>query len=600
MIHSQTMVIEGQECILLIIPPDWSVPVQAKVQLQSRTLEALSGIQERRPEHYAPRIELRYQTILTDSALQTLRSVLGGIGDKRVAIPFWPDVQNTIEVGGVERTDWDNRALLGQLNVGWDGELQNVTVTTGATAPNRNFRGALLVGRLGRTSIQALTQEIGSVEVSFREDSNWNSRVEPRAADPVTWQPAWELNWLTQPEQGQRSLARYNQLGRGRESVVEGTEEVRFWTQRARLTLDQTAIAGLISFFVGRKGSTYPFDLPSALQPGISTPTAPHQFDATNGRVRFSDKELALEFITPKLSSLTVQIEQQVETLSQNQTPAACAYLYRFTYEGEVLNLTDWESPITALSATWQPARIEHGRLKQSLKPQNEDCEIDAYIEDIPLIEPFVRLELETPATVEIFEMLLPSGTPQQLFTGTIQKARVKGKQVKLRAAAFGGALDRRVPRFQWSVNCNHTLFSYGCVRRRPTQMAKENFRAVGYFFAQWVDPKLLLQNVTYPGVTPPDHYYVGGWVETGSGTSRQVREIRGSWNVSGILHLLLARPIRVDQLVSGQEFHVYPGCDGQLSTCSSKFNNTENFGGFPFIPEWIEQAPSSLPKTGK
>ncbi|MEW6169845.1 MAG: phage BR0599 family protein [Pseudomonadota bacterium] len=29
----------------------------------------------------------------------------------------------------------------------------------------------------------------------------------------------------------------------------------------------------------------------------------------------------------------------------------------------------------------------------------------------------------------------------------------------------------------------------------------------------------------------------------------------------------------------------LYPGCDHTLSTCESKFGNSANFGGFPFIP---------------
>lgn len=601
-IHSQTMSIEGQECVLLIIPPDWSTAVQAQIELKSETSESVTGLQERRPEHNAPRIQLRYQTMLTDTALQTLRTVLGGLDGRKVAIPYWPDVQNTVMSGGVEQSDWLNRSLVGQLNVGWNGDLQSVIVTTGDTAPSRDFRGALLVGRLGRRSIKALGREIGSVEVSFAEDANWASRVEPRATDPVTWQTVWEPNWQTPPEQEQRTLEKFGKMGRGRESAVEGAEDVRLWSQSAKLLLDSNATAGLISFFAGRRGSTYQFALPSALQPGNSTPTAPHNFDSSNGQVRFTDSALRIDYLTPKLSNITVRFEQQVETDTQTQTPAAFAYLYRFTYEGEVLRLTDWESPISASDATWAPARIEHGRLRQSLKPQNEDCEIDAYIDDIPLIEPFVRLELESPASVEIFEMLLPAETPQLLFVGTIQNARVKGKRVKLRAAAFGGALKRRIPRFQWSVSCNHTLFSAGCVRRRPSQMAIENFRATGYFENQWPDnPKLLLSSVTYPGGTPKDtHYYVGGWVETGSGTSRQARKILGSEHIDGILHLLLARAIREDQIAPEQAFHVYPGCDGQYSTCVSKFSNGENFGGFPFVPEWIEQAPSSFPKTGK
>lgn len=36
---------------------------------------------------------------------------------------------------------------------------------------------------------------------------------------------------------------------------------------------------------------------------------------------------------------------------------------------------------------------------------------------------------------------------------------------------------------------------------------------------------------------------------------------------------------------VLGDAFTAYPGCDKQITTCDSKFNNKSNFGGFPYIP---------------
>jgi len=29
----------------------------------------------------------------------------------------------------------------------------------------------------------------------------------------------------------------------------------------------------------------------------------------------------------------------------------------------------------------------------------------------------------------------------------------------------------------------------------------------------------------------------------------------------------------------------IYPGCDRVRATCESKFDNLDNFGGFPWIP---------------
>jgi uncharacterized phage protein (TIGR02218 family) len=34
-----------------------------------------------------------------------------------------------------------------------------------------------------------------------------------------------------------------------------------------------------------------------------------------------------------------------------------------------------------------------------------------------------------------------------------------------------------------------------------------------------------------------------------------------------------------------GDAFTIYPGCDGKKGTCTSKFNNADNYGGVDFIP---------------
>ena len=37
--------------------------------------------------------------------------------------------------------------------------------------------------------------------------------------------------------------------------------------------------------------------------------------------------------------------------------------------------------------------------------------------------------------------------------------------------------------------------------------------------------------------------------------------------------------------LTPGETVSLYPGCDHTLQTCHGRFNNAENFGGFPWIP---------------
>ena len=604
MMHTELTTIAGKETLLLLVKPDWSAPVRTTVRMESEVTEGVSGIQQRRARHAVPRFTMRHRCFLTDSQLQTLRSVLGGLDGRPVAVPFWPDQLNTlIGPGGVEQTDIASRALNAQVNVGWNGAFQNVQCSFDGELPQRDFRGALLVGRLSPLSLRAITDTMGEFELTFIEDSPWECRAPAASEDPGQWSEQWTFDWSDAPSQSQRLLTGHESLGRGRESAREGEPHAHFWRQAAKVSLERPAIADLLAFHCARRGAVEAFAMPGVLQPGVSTPNAPHQFDASNARVRFTRAELSIDWITPTLATAAIEVEQQIETTGIAQQVPSHAHLYRFELAGESMWLTDWESPVEVGETVWTPARIEHGRIRQTLIPQNEDCEITVFLDDIPLIEPLARLELETPAKVEIHEIELPGGTPRMLFSGTLRNSRLRGKKATLRAAAFAGALGRRIPRFQWSVTCNHTLFSHGCSRRRPQPMDPANFLTTGLFHDQWPDNKLLLTQPVYPGSPPPGHYYEGGWVETGAGATRQVREILASWTIveEGQLHLLLARAIRLDQLAPGQVFKVYPGCDGRYSTCSIKFNNTENFGGFPFMPAWIEQAPAGAPpKTGK
>ncbi len=75
--------------------------------------------------------------------------------------------------------------------------------------------------------------------------------------------------------------------------------------------------------------------------------------------------------------------------------------------------------------------------------------------------------------------------------------------------------------------------------------------------------------------------YFAGGyasWTHATRGTIER-RMIRSS--TGGTLTFAVVPP----GLVPGMVIKAYPGCDHTLATCNSKFNNSLNFGGMPFIP---------------
>jgi hypothetical protein len=72
------------------------------------------------------------------------------------------------------------------------------------------------------------------------------------------------------------------------------------------------------------------------------------------------------------------------------------------------------------------------------------------------------------------------------------------------------------------------------------------------------------------------DGYYTGGLLIAPNGASRFITN-----QVSDIV--TISRPIQ--GLLGSMDVDIYPGCDHLKETCLAKFNNLNNFGGFPWIP---------------
>jgi uncharacterized phage protein (TIGR02218 family) len=58
--------------------------------------------------------------------------------------------------------------------------------------------------------------------------------------------------------------------------------------------------------------------------------------------------------------------------------------------------------------------------------------------------------------------------------------------------------------------------------------------------------------------------------------------EVKNWDNPSQTFSLWLPMP---NAIQAGDTYSVYPGCDKRFTTCQTTFNNTVNFGGFPYVP---------------
>lgn len=72
------------------------------------------------------------------------------------------------------------------------------------------------------------------------------------------------------------------------------------------------------------------------------------------------------------------------------------------------------------------------------------------------------------------------------------------------------------------------------------------------------------------------DSKFVGGYIEFANGQARMITDVNGST----ITLLSELYNIPTDRTVK-----IYLGCDRTQDCCKTRFNNIENYGGFPYIP---------------
>lgn len=123
--------------------------------------------------------------------------------------------------------------------------------------------------------------------------------------------------------------------------------------------------------------------------------------------------------------------------------------------------------------------------------------------------------------------------------------------------------------RLSYGRGCPHALYDRGC------RVEKANFEISGAI-TQVSGSSIKVSNIS----DKPQDYFRGGfisWVTTLGFTERRMisRSNGETLQIGGFL----------DGLSVGLVIKMYPGCNRTRTDCIGKFNNLDNYGGWPFIP---------------
>lgn len=161
-----------------------------------------------------------------------------------------------------------------------------------------------------------------------------------------------------------------------------------------------------------------------------------------------------------------------------------------------------------------------------------------------------------------------PDSEALAIWMGRMLNQTWQNSTVELECEPVFTSIRRLGLRKQYSRSCSHVLYGSKCSVNNVA--FKLEASVIG----------LSANTITVAGVdSNGDNYYSGGYVEWDYQSRVEkkmiLRQIGSTLTLGGL-------PLG---LVGGATVKVFPGCDHTLATCSTKYNNKLNYGGFPWIP---------------
>jgi uncharacterized phage protein (TIGR02218 family) len=261
---------------------------------------------------------------------------------------------------------------------------------------------------------------------------------------------------------------------------------------------------------------------------------------------------------------------------------------FRFVMGSEVWTYTSADHPITYNDELYAPVPIGRGGIeaKNELSKANLDIKVDIYN---PLARVLLRSVNEQVLTLTMFVQTdLGTGTA---WKGRLSSLKPSGTQLTLAFESVFTSLRRPGLRARYQKTCRHALYGRGCT------LDMDSFAVSA--LATAADGAI----ITVPDAAlQADGWWVGGMLRAPDGVLRWIIAHAGSL-------ITLSRPLESLQTAldnsgygegygtyyGGVSVDLFPGCDHNRETCRVKFNNLDNYGGFPWIPSKNPMGGSSI-----
>lgn len=252
------------------------------------------------------------------------------------------------------------------------------------------------------------------------------------------------------------------------------------------------------------------------------------------------------------------------ETALEQGTPVE---LYKFTQVGGTWRYCSCANEVQYLSNVYIPSSIVRDNIKQTTDTFKEAINI-TFPKSNEFASQYLTYPPDSVTTLTIYRGHLEDIDSQFIayWKGRVVGAKTSAGSITLQCESVFTSVRRVGLRARFEYNCRHALYSVGC------KVSKELHKVTGTI----VSVTDAMNFTVAEADAASDGYYNAGIIVFEDGTQRFITNHVGP-------NLTIARPY--SGLVGGLSVDLYPGCDHTKEVCLSKFNNLDNFGGFPWIP---------------
>lgn len=173
--------------------------------------------------------------------------------------------------------------------------------------------------------------------------------------------------------------------------------------------------------------------------------------------------------------------------------------------------------------------------------------------------------------SVKIYRTHWQDNEIRVVWIGTVLEVkRPSIEKAEIISASLSNTMNSAGLRLSWGRNCPYSLYDSDC------RVNRKQF-AVNDIVIEALDGAAI--TVTLPQSIPAQ-WFNAGFIEWRDADG--VTEMRAITLHQANRLTLMGGTKGLDV---GMKITLYPGCDGQVSTCAKKFRNVLNFGGIPHMP---------------